>query len=48
MQALGGAALIVIAVASTLVLATTRLETVWVVAAAAATGLVAGWFGVPL
>lgn len=47
-QALGGTALIVIAVASTLVLAATSLETVWVVAAAAATGLVAGWFGAPL
>jgi len=47
-QALGGTALIVIAVASTLVLAATSLETVWVVATAAATGLVAGWFGMPL
>jgi chromate transporter len=47
-QALGCTALIVIAVASTLVLAATSLETVWVVATAAATGLVAGWFGVPL
>jgi chromate transporter len=47
-QALGGTTLIVIAVASTLVLAATRLETVWVVAAAAAIGLLAAWFGAGL
>jgi len=43
MQALGSAALIAVAVASTL-----GLETVWVVAAAAATGLLAAWLGVAL
>ena len=47
-QALGSTALIVIAVASTLVLAVTGLETVWVIAAAAAAGLLAAWFGAPL
>ena len=47
-QALGSATLIVIAGASTLVLAATSLETVWVVAAAAATGLLAAWFGAAL
>jgi chromate transporter len=47
-QALGSTALLVIAMASTLVLVTTGLETVWVVAAAAATGLLAGWFAAPL
>jgi hypothetical protein len=40
--------LIVIAGASTLVLAATSLETVWVIAAAAATGLLAAWFGAAL
>jgi chromate transporter len=47
-QALGSTALIAIAAASTLVLAATGLETVWVIAAAAATGLLAAWFGAAL
>jgi chromate transporter len=47
-QALGSAVLIVIAAASTLVLVATGLETAWVIASAAATGLLAAWFGVPL
>jgi len=48
MQALGNATLVVIAVASTLVLAATTLDTVWVMAAAAATGLLAAWLSMPL
>jgi len=48
MQALGAPALIFIAIASTLVLIATGVETVWVVATAAAAGLFAAWFGVPL
>ncbi len=47
-QALGSMPLILIAVASTLILAATGLETVWVIAAAAVTGLLAAWFGVAL
>jgi chromate transporter len=47
-QALGSAVLIVIAAASTLILAATGLQTVWVIAAAAATGLLAAGFGAPL
>jgi chromate transporter len=47
-QALDSTTLIVIAGASTLVLAATGLETVWVIAAAAAAGLLAAWFGAPL
>jgi chromate transporter len=47
-QALGSTTLIIIAVISTLILAATGIETVWVVAAAAATGLLAAWFGAAL
>ena len=47
-QALGNASLIVIAGASALALAVTALDTVWVMAAAAAAGLLAAWFGAPL
>ena len=47
-QALGSAALIVIAGMSALALAATTLDTVWVMAAAAAAGLLAAWFGTPL
>jgi chromate transporter len=48
LQALGGAALIVIAGASALVLAATGVDTVWVIAAAGAAGLLAASFGAPL
>jgi len=47
-QALGTAALMVIAGASALVLATTALDTAWVMAAAAIAGLLSAWFGLPL
>jgi chromate transporter len=47
-QALGSAALILIAAASTLVLAATGVETVWVIAAAGVAGLLAVWVGAPL
>jgi chromate transporter len=47
-QALGSAALIVIAAASALVLAATGMDTVWVIAAAGAAGTLAAWYGAPL
>ncbi|HTS52504.1 MAG TPA: chromate transporter [Burkholderiales bacterium] len=48
MQALGGAALIVIAAGSAVVLAVTGVDTVWVIAASGVAGLLAASLGAPL